>query len=102
MEPISPKASDLSPETEAAFSPTVVCHCTTLNEAQMVVGLLASFGISATIDSENYLRMLGSMVPALGGVRVQVRQLDAEAALEILNESRDTSAREEAGDDNSG
>jgi hypothetical protein len=73
-------------ENDASFSPAVVAHCTTLNEAQMVVSLLASFGIEANIDSENYLRMLGSMVPALGGVRVQVRQLDVEAAMEILSE----------------
>lgn len=87
MEPAAPKNSALSPETEAAFSPAIVCHCSTLNEAQMVVGLLASFGIPATIDSENYFRMLGSMVPGPGGVRVQVRQLDAGAAMEILNEA---------------
>jgi hypothetical protein len=29
--------------------------------------------------------MLGSMVPGSDGIRVQVRQADAEAALEILN-----------------
>jgi len=95
MEPISPKDPDISPETEAAFLPTVVSHCTTLNEAQMVVGLLASFGIPATIDSENYLRMLGSMVPGLGGIRVQVRQLDAEASLEILDQNPNQIAGEE-------
>ena len=55
----------------------------------MVVSLLASFGIEATIDSENYYRMLGSMVPGLSGIRVRVRQLDAEAAREILDEGRE-------------
>jgi len=87
MEPASPKLPQVSAETEAAFSPTVVGHCSTLNEAQMVVGLLASFGIEATIDSENYYRMLGSMVPGKSGIPIHVRQLDAEAALEILNET---------------
>jgi hypothetical protein len=29
--------------------------------------------------------MVGSMVPGSDGIRVQVRQADAEAALEILN-----------------
>jgi hypothetical protein len=51
----------------------------------MLVGLLSSFGIEARIEGENYLRMLGSMVPGSDGIRVQVRQADAEAALEILN-----------------
>jgi hypothetical protein len=95
MEPASPKAPDSSPETEAALTPTTVSHCTTLNEAQMVVGLLASFGIPANIDAENYNRMFGSMVPAFGGVQVQVRQLDAEAAREILDQKPDQLAGEE-------
>jgi hypothetical protein len=86
MESIPPKLPEVSTETEAAFSPTVVGHCSTLNEAQMVVSLLASFGIEATIDSENYYRLLGSMVPGVEGIRVRVRQLDAEAALEILEQ----------------
>jgi hypothetical protein len=87
MEPNPANPPEDSAENDAAFSPAVVAHCTTLNEAQMVVSLLASFGIEANIDSENYLRMLGSMVPSLGGVRVQVRQLDVEAAMEILSET---------------
>jgi len=69
----------------AAGKPTTISHCATLNEAQMLVGLLSSFGIEARIEGENYLRMLGSMVPGSDGIRVQVRQADAEAALEILN-----------------
>ncbi len=82
-------APEDSAETDAAFLPTVVSHCSTLNEAQMVVSLLASFGIEAMIDSENYYRMLGSMVPGKGGIRVRVRQLDSEAALEILSEDHE-------------
>lgn len=77
----------MSSETEASFALTTVGHCPTLNEAQMLVSLLDSFGITAIIDSENYFRMLGSMMPGVGGIRVQVRQLDAEAALEILDEN---------------
>ena len=95
MEPTSPKSPDSSPQTEAALAPTTVSHCTTLNEAQLVVGLLASFGIPANIDAENYNRMFGSMVPAFGGVQVQVRQLDAEAALEILEQNPSQTAEEE-------
>jgi hypothetical protein len=52
----------------------------------MLVSFLASFGIEARIEGENYLRMLGSMVPGIDGIRVQVRQVDAEAALEILSQ----------------
>ena len=96
MEPISPKDAANSAETEAAFSLTTVCHCPTLNEAQMLVSLLGSFGITAIIDSENYFRMLGSMIPGVGGIRVQVRQLDAEAAQEILNESPVSQTTEDA------
>jgi hypothetical protein len=89
MEFNPPNVPEDSTDAEAALSPTVVGHCSTLNEAQMVVSLLASFGIEATIDSENYYRMLGSMVPGLNGIRVRVRQLDAEAALEILSEGHE-------------
>lgn len=98
-QPIPPKNPPVSLETEAAFSPAVVCQCSMLNEAQMVVSLLASFGIEAKIESENYFRMLGSMVPGKGGIRVLVRQLDAEAALEILNESPSTPYMEEKDDE---
>ncbi len=101
MEPTSPKTPENLSETEAVFSPTVVSHCSTLNEAQMVVSLLASFGIEATIDSENYYRMLGSMIPSVGGVRVQVRQLDAEAALEILEQGPEMLTADEQSDDSS-
>lgn len=86
MGPTPPIPRSLSKEAEAAFALTTVFHCPTLNEAQMVVSLLASFGISAIIDSENYFRMFGGSMPGLGRIRVQVRQLDAEAAAEILQE----------------
>jgi hypothetical protein len=86
MEFPPPNNGPLSAETEAAFAPTTVFRCPTLNEAQMVVSLLASFGITAIIDSENYFRMFGGSMPGMARTRVQVRQLDAEAAVEILNE----------------
>ncbi len=98
MELTPPKAPDNLSDADAALRPVVVGHCSTLNEAQMVVSLLASFGIEAAIDSENYYRMLGSMVPGLSGIRVRVRQLDAEAALEILEENPGV---EQQDDDNS-
>lgn len=85
MEPTDPNDTATPADEGAALTPTTVSHCPTLNEAQMLVSLLASFGIQASIEGENYLRMLGSMVPGIDGIRVQVRQEDAEAALEILN-----------------
>ena len=85
MEPTDPNTAVTRAGEEAALAPTTISHCPTLNEAQMLVSLLSSFGIEAKIEGENYLRMLGSMVPGSDGIRVQVRQSDAEAALEILN-----------------
>ena len=85
MQPTDPDAAATSAEEEAALAPTTISHCPTLNEAQMLVSLLASFGIEARIEGENYFRMLGSMVPGIDGIRVQVRRSDAEAAQEILN-----------------
>jgi hypothetical protein len=85
MEPTDPHPAARRADEEAALTPTTISHCPTLNEAQMLVSLLSSFGIEATIEGENYLRMVGSMVPGSDGIRVQVRQADAEAALEILN-----------------
>ena len=85
MEPTDPNAAVTRADEETALTPTTVSHCPTLNEAQMLVSLLASFDIEARIEGENFLRMVGSMVPGSDGIRVQVRQADAEAALEILN-----------------
>jgi hypothetical protein len=85
MEPNDPQTAASRADEEAALTPTTISHCPTLNEAQMLVSLLSSFGIEATIEGENFLRMVGSMVPGSDGIRVQVRQADAEAALEILN-----------------
>lgn len=95
MEPTNPNDAATSADDEAAFAPTTISHCPTLNEAQMLVSLLSSFGIEAKIEGENYLRMLGSMVPGIDGIRVQVRQADAEAALEILNPSPESTTMED-------
>ena len=85
MEPTNPNTAAASEEQDAPATPTTISHCSTLNEAQMAVSLLSSFGIEARIEGENYLRMLGSMVAGSDGIRVQVRQADVDAALEILN-----------------
>lgn len=94
MEPTDPNAAVTHAE-EAALTPTTISHCPTLNEAQMLVSLLSSFGIEARIEGENFLRMVGSMVPGSDGIRVQVRQADAEAALEILNPSPGSTTMEQ-------
>ena len=85
MEPTDPNEAAMSAAEEPDLTPTTIGHFPTLNEAQMLVSLLSSFGIEARIEGENFLRMVGSMVPGSDGIRVQVRQADAEAALEILN-----------------
>lgn len=90
MKPTDENAAGVSGNEDASLAPTTVSHCPTLNEAQMVVSLLGSFGIEAAIEGENYLRMLGSMVPGSDGIRVQVNRSDAEAALQILNPGPET------------
>jgi len=95
MKPVDPSPDSTSEGTDGVLAPTTVSHCLTLNEAQMLVSLLASFGIEARIEGENYFRMLGSMVPGIDGIRVQVRQVDAEAALEILNQGSEQMTMEE-------
>lgn len=99
MEMTPPKDPKVSADTEAAFLPAVVSHCSTLSEAQMVVSLLASFGIEARIDAENYHRLLGSMVSGINGIGIQVRQLDAEAALEILQQGPEQQSSEDQEND---
>ncbi|MGH9615148.1 MAG: DUF2007 domain-containing protein [Acidobacteriaceae bacterium] len=94
MKPTDQNADGPPTNDDASLSPFTVSHCPTLNEAQMVVSLLGSFGIEATIEGENYLRMLGSMVPGSDGIRVQVDRSDAEAALEILNPGPETETEE--------
>lgn len=61
----------------------------------MLVSLLESYGIGAIIDGENYYGLMGGVMAGYGGIRLQVRQLDAEAAQEILNESTEEPTIEE-------
>lgn len=61
----------------------------------MLVSLLESYGIGAIIDGENYYGLLAGVMAGYGGIRLQVRQLDAEAAREILNESAEEPTIEE-------
>lgn len=94
MDSISKEMPEDSTELDPAFVPAVVAHLSTLNEAQIVVSLLGSFGIAATIDSENYHRMLGSMISTMGGVPVEVAERDRAAALEVLAGSPEPAVRE--------
>ncbi len=95
MNPADPNPNSTAQDTEGILTPTTVSHCPTLNEAQMLVSLLASFGIEARIEGENYFRMLGSMIPGIDGIKVQVRQVDAEAALEILSQGSEQMTMDE-------
>lgn len=97
MDPKQPPAGQSSSSAdEAGLLPVTLCECTTLTEAQMLVSLLASYGIRVRIDGENYFRLLGGMVPGFNGIRLEVRELDREAALEILQESAEPSSTAES------
>ena len=71
-----------------AVSPVTIGEYNTLEEALVVRGLLGSYGIQATLADENFLRMYGGSVHSGQGIPLRVRQVDAEAALEILQESQ--------------
>ena len=62
----------------------------------MLVSLLTSYGIHVRIDGENYFRLLGGMVPGFSGIRLEVSELDREAALDILEESAGPSSAVES------
>ena len=53
-------------------------------EAELAKARLGAEGIGSTIPNENLIRLHWGMLPAVGGVRLQVREEDAEAATEIL------------------
>ena len=73
---------------DAATSLLTIGEYPTLDEALLVRSLLASYGIEAVLADENFLRMYGGSIHSHVGIPVQVRVVDAEAALEILRESQ--------------
>ena len=73
---------------DAAVSLVTIAEYNSLEEALLVRGLLGSYGIEATLADENFLRLYGGSVHSGDGIPLQVRQVDAEAALEIVRESQ--------------
>lgn len=53
-------------------------------EAELAKARLEAEGIGSTIPNANLIRLHWGMLPAVGGVRLQVREEDAETATEIL------------------
>jgi hypothetical protein len=68
-----------------------------LAEAQLARGLLESSGIECFLADDNLVGINWLLSNAVGNVKLQVREADAEAALEILNTpASDTSDTEDA------
>ena len=53
-------------------------------EAELAKARLEADGIGSTIPNANLIRLHWGILPAVGGVRLQVREEDAEAAAAIL------------------
>jgi hypothetical protein len=66
------------------------------SEALVVKGLLDSAGIENDLKSGSFLQ---DAFPGLGGMIILVREEDAEKALSLIAESRQTEATDETGDD---
>lgn len=86
------------PSPESAISLVTIAEYNTLEEALIVQGLLTAYGIQTTLADENFLRMYGGSVHSGNGIPLQVRQVDAEAAQEILRESQQPLKIESAGE----
>ncbi|GAA0694545.1 DUF2007 domain-containing protein [Marinobacterium maritimum] len=68
-------------------------------EAQIARALLDSEGIEAFVADEQTINMQWLYSDALGGVRLQVAAEDAELALRILQEDRETPLLEQEGEE---
>jgi predicted RNA-binding Zn-ribbon protein involved in translation (DUF1610 family) len=68
---------------------TTVRICPTLPEAQVVQSQLAGSGIRAFLPDEFTVQNDWMLTNAIGGVRVQVLEADAERAAEILGDGLD-------------
>ncbi|HEX4022019.1 MAG TPA: hypothetical protein VHX63_12815 [Acidobacteriaceae bacterium] len=73
---------------DAIVSFVTIAEYNSLEEALVVQGLLASYGIAATVADENFRRLYGGSVHSGNGIPLQVRQVDAGASLEILQASQ--------------
>jgi hypothetical protein len=67
-----------------AQEPVTVQRYRDLPEAMVAQGMLASAGIDSYLRDENTIRMDWMWSQAMGGVRLEVAEEDAEAALELL------------------
>lgn len=56
----------------------------TVHEGEVARGLLETAGIEAMVLDSGMMSMAWHLAPAMGGVRLQVRPEDREAALEVL------------------
>ncbi len=65
-----------------------------LPEALLAKGLLESAGIECFLTDENMVRINWLISNALGNMRLQVGEADAEAAIEILNQAETGGADE--------
>lgn len=70
-------------------------------DAEIARGTLEASGIDAVIVDENVARMDWGYVPAMGGIRVQVRRSDEPAARSVLrgDDAGDAEEAETAADD---
>jgi hypothetical protein len=57
-----------------------------LSEAVLAKGMLNSAGIECFLVDENTGRMLGFISNVIGGIRMQVNSVDAEAAMALLEQ----------------
>jgi hypothetical protein len=57
-----------------------------LTEAMVAKSVLDSAGIAAVLRDENIIRIHWAWSNAIGGIRLQIRQEDAEAAEEVLSQ----------------
>ena len=60
-------------------------NCNWLHEAEFVKSVLAADGIDAEIPDEHFASIQSLQVGAIGGIRVLVREEDAERAAAVLN-----------------
>jgi hypothetical protein len=56
-------------------------------EAELAKGFLEAQGVQATFADENVSRIANHLQPMIGGVKLQVRQEDAERARLLLSEA---------------
>ena len=57
-----------------------------LSDATLAKGMLSSAGIGCLLLDDNTGRMLGFISDVIGGIRLQVNRVDAEAAAALLDQ----------------